>query len=137
MNSHTFLLLTTDIYIPLPLSLLYSLTASLLSFFHLLSFQRHEFICKIFEELISQPLLWTLLLHLSHPKSLILLLPSLLSSFFFSSVFSSFCFLLPFFYSPFSLLSFASAILTFSALVSATFHTYMDILLFLLYLFSS
>ena len=91
------------------LLLLHNLTTSLLVFSHLLSFQRYESTCEIFEKLISWPLLQILLLLSLYPKSPILLpssSPSLfflfLISFYFSlsssssSFFSSsFCFYYP------------------------------------------
>ena len=68
--------------------LLHGFTTSLLAFSHLLSFQRCESTCGIFEKPISWPFFQTLLLLSSHPKSPILLPSSLLLLFSYFLVFS-------------------------------------------------
>ena len=100
MNLHTFSLsslnseyIFSSLVQSLFLLLLYNLTTSLLVFSHLLSFQKYEFTCEIFEKLISWPFLQIFLLLSSHSKSPILL-PSSSSLLFFLFLIFSFYFLL-------------------------------------------
>jgi len=114
--------------------LLHGFTTSLLAFSHLLSFQRCKFTCGIFEKPTSWPFFQTLLLLSSHPKSPILLPPSLLPLFSyyfgFFLLFSSFFFLS-------SLSPSISTTLAFPTLVFTAFYTFLDTLSSILLLFFS
>ena len=114
--------------------LLHGFTTSLLAFSHLLSFQRCESTCGIFEKPISWPFFQTLLLLSSHPKSPILLPSSLLLLF---SYFFGFFLLFSFFFFLSSLPPSISTTLAFSTLVFTAFYTFMDTLSSLLLLFFS
>ena len=119
------------------LSLSHGSILSLLASSHSVSFQKHRFTYGIALVLVFLLPLLTLLLPLFHPKSLISLLPSLLSSFSPSLVFSFFSSSVSFLLVSFYLSPFVSAILTSTTLIFTVFHTPLDTLLSLSLLSSS